>query len=48
MRVLIDEWIDERFRHASNSHDCQMARYAVFTALKNGQLLLKPLRSRSC
>src|SRR5580692_3902711 len=40
MRVLIDECIDEPFRHSSPEHDCQTARYAGLAGLKNGELLL--------
>jgi hypothetical protein len=40
MRVLIDECIDERFRHSLPEHDCQTARYAGLAGLKNGELLL--------
>jgi len=39
MRILIDECIDERFRNALGGHDCQTARYAGLTGLKNGELL---------
>ena len=39
MRVLIDECIDERFRHYLPGHECQTARYAGLAGLKNGELL---------
>jgi hypothetical protein len=39
MRVLIDECIDERFRHHLPGHDCQTARYAGLAGLRNGELL---------
>ena len=39
MRILIDECLDERFRNALPGHDCQTARYAGLTGLKNGDLL---------
>jgi len=39
MRILIDECIDERFRHSLAGHDCQTARYAGLAGLKNGDLL---------
>jgi hypothetical protein len=40
MRVLIDECIDERFRNFLTDHDCQTARYAGLSGLKNGELLV--------
>lgn len=39
MRILIDECIDERFRHSLRGHDCQTARYAGLAGLKNGDIL---------
>jgi len=39
MRILLDECVDERFRHELPGHDCQTARFAKLTGLKNGQLL---------
>jgi predicted nuclease of predicted toxin-antitoxin system len=39
MRILIDECIDERFRNSLTGNDCQTARYAGLTGLKNGDLL---------
>jgi len=39
MRLLIDECIDVRVRHLFPGHDCQTARYARLTGLKNGDLL---------
>ncbi|MDP9054576.1 MAG: hypothetical protein M3N93_09790 [Acidobacteriota bacterium] len=40
MRLLLDECIDERLRHAFAGHDCQTARYAHLAGLKNRRLLL--------
>lgn len=40
MRLVLDECIDERLRHAFSGHDCQTARYAHLAGLKNGRLLL--------
>lgn len=40
MRILIDECIDEAFRHSFPDHDCQTARYAGLAGLRNGELLL--------
>jgi hypothetical protein len=39
VRILIDERIDEEFRHLAPGHDCQTARYAKLSGLKNGKLL---------
>ena len=39
MRILVDECIDERFRNSFPAYDCQTARYAGLTGLKNGDLL---------
>src|ERR1700738_3146730 len=39
MRILIDEFLDERFRKSFPEHDCQTARYAGFAGLRNGELL---------
>jgi hypothetical protein len=39
MRILIDECIDERFRHYLPNHDCQTARYAGLAGMENGELL---------
>ena len=39
MRVLLDECIDEAFRHEMTGHDCQTCRYAGFRGLTNGRLL---------
>jgi uncharacterized Rossmann fold enzyme len=39
MRILLDECVHARFRGAFLDHDCQTARYAGFTGLKNGALL---------
>jgi hypothetical protein len=41
MRVLIDECIDQKLRSFLAGHDCQSARYAGFSGLKNGELLTK-------
>lgn len=37
MRVLIDECVDERLRFLLPDHDCQTARFANLTGLKNGR-----------
>src|SRR6266852_1469485 len=39
MRILIDECVDERFRHYLPDHDCQTARHAGLAGLENGALL---------
>jgi predicted nuclease of predicted toxin-antitoxin system len=39
MRILIDECIDERFRHLFPNHDCQTAHHAGLAGLKNGELI---------
>jgi hypothetical protein len=39
MRLLLDECIDEGFRHHFTGHDCQTCRYAGLTGLANGALL---------
>jgi predicted nuclease of predicted toxin-antitoxin system len=39
MRILLDECLDERLRNSLPEHDCQTARYAGFSGLKNGELL---------
>lgn len=39
MKLLIDECVDERLRNSFPGHDCQTARYAKLTGMKNGQLL---------
>lgn len=39
MRILLDECIDEEFRHCITGHECQTCRYAGFKGLTNGQLL---------
>jgi hypothetical protein len=39
MRVLLDEFIDERFRNYLPGHVCQTARYAGLAGLTNGDLL---------
>lgn len=41
MRILIDECIDQKLRSFLPGHDCQSARYAGFSGLKNGELLTK-------
>ena len=38
-RVLLDECVDERLRHAFVGYDCQTARFAGLAGLKNGALL---------
>src|SRR5688500_8051963 len=38
MCIVLDECIDERFRHLLASHDCQTARYAGLAGSKNGTL----------
>ena|ERR1700730_18146919 len=40
MRVLLDECVSEGLREYSPGHECQSARYAGFTGLENGQLLI--------
>jgi len=39
MRLLLDECIDEGFRHHFAGHECQTCRYAGLTGLANGALL---------
>src|SRR5580658_5702656 len=39
MRILIDEYIDERLRNLLPGHDCQTARYGGLAGLRNGELL---------
>lgn len=39
MRLLIDECIDEQFRHLFTGHHCQTVRYAGLAGLSNGTLL---------
>jgi hypothetical protein len=39
MRLLIDECIDERLRLLFGDHDCQTARFAALSGLRNGQLI---------
>src|SRR5580658_1974670 len=39
MRLLIDEYVDERLRLLFAVHDCQTARFANLAGLKNGRLL---------
>jgi hypothetical protein len=39
MRLLIDECVDERLRLLFPDHDCQTARFAGLSGLKNGRLL---------
>jgi predicted nuclease of predicted toxin-antitoxin system len=39
MRILVDECLDQRFRKSFLEHDCQTARYAGFSGLKNGEPL---------
>ena len=40
MRVLLDECVSEGLRNYLPGHECQSARYAGFTGLENGQLLI--------
>ena len=39
MRLLIDECVDERLRLLFPAYDCQTARFAGLSGLKNGDLL---------
>jgi hypothetical protein len=39
MRILLDECTDQSLRHSFPDHDCQTARYAGLSGLKNGALL---------
>lgn len=39
MRLLLDECIDERLRHLFPAFECQTARFAALSGLKNGDLL---------
>lgn len=39
MRILLDECVDQRLRHAFPDHDCRTAAYAKLAGLKNGALL---------
>lgn len=39
MRILLDECIDQSFRLSFAGYDCQTARYAGLSGLKNGALL---------
>ena len=39
MRILLDECIDESFRHHFTSYDCQTCRFAGFKGLANGKLI---------
>ena len=39
MRILLDECIDEGFRHHFPNHECQTCRYAGLSGLENGKLL---------
>jgi uncharacterized protein DUF5615 len=39
MRLLIDECVDEHFRHLFPGHHCQTVRYAGLAGLSNGTLL---------
>jgi hypothetical protein len=39
MRILLDECVDEDFRHAITGHACQSCRFAGFKGLTNGKLL---------
>jgi hypothetical protein len=39
MRILLDECIDEGFRHHLTGHECQTCRYAGLSGMANGALL---------
>src|SRR6516162_5313858 len=39
MRILLDECVNHRLRNYLPGHDCQGARYAGFSGMKNGELL---------
>jgi hypothetical protein len=39
VKILLDECADERLRLLFTDHDCQTARFASLTGLKNGRLL---------
>lgn len=39
MRILLDECVNHRLREYFIGHDCQSARFAGFSGLKNGKLL---------
>lgn len=39
MQLLLDECVDERLRLLFPGHECQTARFAKLTGLKNGRLL---------
>lgn len=39
MKLLVDECVDERLRLLFPGHDCQTARFANLSGLKNGRLL---------
>jgi len=39
MKLLVNECVDERLRLLFPGHDCQTARFANLTGLKNGHLL---------
>jgi hypothetical protein len=39
VKILLDECVDERLRLLFEEHDCQTARFARLTGLKNGKLL---------
>lgn len=39
MRILLDECVNQRLREYFKDHDCQSARFAGFSGLKNGKLL---------
>jgi len=45
LRLLLDECIDERFRHSFVEHECQTVRYARLSGLKNGRLLTEAERA---
>src|SRR5215470_10095464 len=39
MRILLDECVNQKLRTYLRGHECQSARYAGFSGLKNGELL---------
>ena len=38
MRILLDEYVDERLRFLFETHDCRSARHAGLAGLTNGEL----------
>jgi hypothetical protein len=41
MKILLDEWFDQKLRLLFVGHDCQTAAYAKLAGLKNGVLRLQ-------